>query len=69
MLITDHLTPIRTRTHARGLVPFAICDLPAGQDETLKGFCEKSAATAGLVIKPGHRLMERFIKGSIGQSA
>jgi 2,3-bisphosphoglycerate-independent phosphoglycerate mutase len=69
MLITDHLTPIRTRTHARGLVPFAICDLPAGQDKPLKGFCEKSAATTGLVIKPGHRLMERFIKGSIGQSA
>ncbi len=69
MAITDHLTPIRTRTHARGLVPFAICDLPIGQVGAVTGFCEKNAERTGLVIKPGHSLMERFIKGSFAQSA
>ncbi len=65
MVITDHLTPVRIRTHARGLVPFAICDLPAGQIGVEQGFSEKSAQEAGLVVKPGHTLMEGFIKGSI----
>ncbi len=68
MVITDHLTPIRIRTHARGLVPFAICELPGGQVGALRGFCEKSAASTGLSIKPGHTLMEAFIKGVLTRS-
>jgi 2,3-bisphosphoglycerate-independent phosphoglycerate mutase len=68
MVITDHLTPIRIRTHARGLVPFAICELPGGQVGALQGFCEKSAASTGLRIKPGHTLMEAFIKGVLTRS-
>jgi 2,3-bisphosphoglycerate-independent phosphoglycerate mutase len=65
MVITDHLTPIEIRTHARGFVPFAVCDLPGGQAGPQRGFCEKSAAGTGLIIKPGHTLMEAFITGSI----
>ena len=65
MVITDHLTPIRTRTHARGLVPFAVCDLPGSQDGAPRGFDEQSAEKTGLVIRPGFELMEKFIKGSI----
>ncbi|MGD8502750.1 MAG: cofactor-independent phosphoglycerate mutase [Syntrophobacterales bacterium] len=68
MVITDHLTPVRIRTHARGLVPFAICDLPADQIGVQQRFSEKSAEKTGLVIKPGHTLMEGFIKGSITPS-
>jgi len=63
MVVTDHLTPIRTRTHAKGLVPFAVCDFPAGPVTSRRGFSEGSAAGTGLVVKPGHMLMERFIKG------
>ncbi len=63
MVITDHLTPIRTRTHARGLVPFAVCDFPTDELNSQKKYCERSAAETGLVIKPGSRLMEKFIKG------
>ncbi|MEJ2431188.1 MAG: cofactor-independent phosphoglycerate mutase [Deltaproteobacteria bacterium] len=63
MVITDHLTPIRTRTHARGLVPFATCDFPAGRVISGRGFSEGSAAETELVVKPGHLLMARFIEG------
>ena len=63
MVITDHLTPIRTRTHARGLVPFAVCDFPAGPDMSRRGFSENSAVETGLIVKPGHKLMEKFITG------
>jgi 2,3-bisphosphoglycerate-independent phosphoglycerate mutase len=66
LLITDHLTPIRTRTHARGLVPFAVCDIPPRQAPRPRGFSEREAAATGLVVRPGHGLMERFIKGSLG---
>ena len=69
MVITDHLTPIRTRTHARGLVPFATCDFPAGPGISGRGFSEGSAAETGLVVKPGHMLMARFIKGDFSQGA
>ncbi len=65
MAITDHLTPIAVRTHARGAVPFAICDLPGGQGGPQRGFCENSAASTGLFVKPGHMLMEAFINGSL----
>ena len=69
MVITDHLTPIRTRTHAKGLVPFAVCDFPAGPVLSRRGFSERSAAGTGLVVKPGHMLMDRFIKGYFSQTA
>ena len=69
MVITDHLTPIRTRTHARGLVPFATCDFPAGSVISERGFSEGNAAETGLVVKPGHMLMAKFIKGDISPTA
>ena len=69
MVITDHLTPIRTRTHARGLVPFATCDFPAGSVISERGFSEGNAAETGLVVKPGHMLMAKFVKGDISPTA
>ena len=67
MVITDHLTPIRTRTHARGLVPFAVCDLPANVSKERRGFSEPSAAKTGLVVQPGYKLMEKFVKGQLAE--
>jgi 2,3-bisphosphoglycerate-independent phosphoglycerate mutase len=69
MVVTDHHTPIRSRTHARGLVPFAISELPSDRVGAQRGFCEQSAGRTGLVVKPGYTLMEAFIKGSIVESA
>ena len=69
MVITDHLTPIRTRTHAKGFVPFAVCEFPPSQDSSRGTFCEGSAAETGLVVKPGHLLMEQFIKGDFSKKA
>ncbi|MFP3869482.1 MAG: cofactor-independent phosphoglycerate mutase [Syntrophobacteria bacterium] len=65
MVITDHFTPVRLRTHARGPVPFAVCDLHPGQEQRQRRFCERSAAATGLVIKPGCKLMEAFVKGNL----
>jgi 2,3-bisphosphoglycerate-independent phosphoglycerate mutase len=65
LLITDHLTPFRIRTHARGLVPFAVCDVPARQEPRRRGFSEREATATGLVVRPGHGLMEKFIRGDL----
>lgn len=67
MVITDHFTPVRIRTHAKGLVPFAACELPTRQRSHERSFCEPSAATTGIVIRPGHSLMEEFLKGRLAQ--
>jgi 2,3-bisphosphoglycerate-independent phosphoglycerate mutase len=68
LVVTDHHTPVRTRTHGKAFVPFAICDLPLARGEVHRGFCERSAAATGLVVRPGWKLMEAFITGSL-QSA
>ena len=65
LLITDHLTPIRIKTHARGLVPFAVFDVAGRRQREQRGFSERSAAASGLIVRPGHELMEKFIGGKL----
>ena len=58
----DHPTPIRVRTHTRGLVPFALWGTDV--DSIQAGpYNEVQAERAGLVIQLGHELMEFFLKG------
>jgi 2,3-bisphosphoglycerate-independent phosphoglycerate mutase len=65
LLITDHLTPIRLKTHARGLVPFAIADFTGRRHTEKRLFSERSAAETGLIVRPGYELMETFIRGKL----
>ena len=65
LVITDHLTPIRIKTHARGLVPFAIFDFARRRQREQRGYSERSAAATGLILRPGYELMEKFIRGSL----
>jgi 2,3-bisphosphoglycerate-independent phosphoglycerate mutase len=65
LLVTDHLTPIRVKTHTRGLVPFAILDVPGRRKTEGRGFSERSAAATGLIVRPGHELMEKFVGGEL----
>jgi 2,3-bisphosphoglycerate-independent phosphoglycerate mutase len=65
LLITDHLTPIRIKTHARGLVPFAVLDFAGRRQGEQRGYSERSAAATGLIVRPGYELMEKFIRGSL----
>jgi 2,3-bisphosphoglycerate-independent phosphoglycerate mutase len=65
LLITDHLTPIRLKTHTRGLVPFAISDFTGRRHTDKRGFSERSAAATGLIVRPGYELMEKFVTGSL----
>jgi 2,3-bisphosphoglycerate-independent phosphoglycerate mutase len=56
----DHRTLVRTRAHAHGPVPAAICGtgVAAGKQTT---YDEVAAAESGLVFDPGWELMARFL--------
>ncbi|HEY7154428.1 MAG TPA: cofactor-independent phosphoglycerate mutase [Gemmataceae bacterium] len=57
----DHRTPLRTRAHAYGMVPFAF----AGTGVASKGqasYDEVVAETSDLAFEKGHNLMRRFLE-------
>jgi 2,3-bisphosphoglycerate-independent phosphoglycerate mutase len=60
LIAPDHRTPVRTRAHAHGPVPAAICGtgIAAGEQST---YDEVAAAASGLVFDPGWKLMEKFL--------
>jgi 2,3-bisphosphoglycerate-independent phosphoglycerate mutase len=56
----DHRTPLRTRAHAYGPVPFAL----AGTGIPSRGqpsYDEAVAAASDLAFEKGHDLMRRFL--------
>jgi 2,3-bisphosphoglycerate-independent phosphoglycerate mutase len=58
----DHRTPLRTRAHAYGMVPFAM----AGTGIAAKGqpsYDEAVAAASDLTFEHGYELMRRFLDG------
>ena len=62
MVLPDHPTPIRVRTHTGDPVPFAWC----GQGIAASGagaFSEREAAGSRLQVQEGYTLMGRFIHG------
>ena len=68
LVLPDHATPVRLRTHTDPPVPFVFA---AGSAAALGGrratgggaalFSERSASAAGLVFDDGPRLMDRFL--------
>ena len=61
MILPDHPTPIRLRTHTIDPVPFMIYSSAATLDGVVK-FSEESAAKKNFYIPCGHTLMEQLIK-------
>lgn len=62
MILPDHPTFVRTRTHAEGKVPFAVCgkNVPLGSSCS---YCERSGKESKIVIKSGEELFDKFIRG------
>ena len=60
MILPDHPTPVRLRTHTMDPVPFMIYS--STEDvEGVDSFNEESAAATGLYVSAGHTLMEKLI--------
>ena len=62
LVLSDHPTPISIRTHAADPSPFVVYPTPTGEAHRPgTAFSEEAAAATGLLISPGHQLMDRFI--------
>jgi 2,3-bisphosphoglycerate-independent phosphoglycerate mutase len=56
----DHPTPVRTKTHSHGFVPFAYCGTGVKADDQ-QTYDEVTAAASGRTLPEGHKLMNRFL--------
>ena len=57
VLVTcDHFTPLIERTHTKDPVPFML-SVPGCRGDLIDGFTEKTAAQSGIMVEPGHDLM------------
>lgn len=69
LLMPDHPTPVKIRTHTSDPVPFCIFSSTGFAEERKKynagTFCEKDAASTGLFIDHAHNILEIMIKGSL----
>jgi 2,3-bisphosphoglycerate-independent phosphoglycerate mutase len=61
LILPDHPTPIRIRTHSSEPVPFILYDSRC-QERKVARYTEKDAAATGEYIHHGYTLMERFIE-------
>ena len=56
----DHPTPIATKTHSRGFVPWIMAGSDIGPATGQGSFCEKTAETSRYAFSCGFELMARF---------
>lgn len=61
LVLPDHPTPIRIRTHSSGPVPYIIYDSQR-QNRKIARYSEAEATATGEYTADGYKLMERFLK-------
>jgi len=62
LVLSDHPTPIVLRTHAADPSPFAVWSSVPGENlRTGSSYNEVAARTTGVLVRPGHRLMDLFL--------
>ena len=60
LVLPDHPTPLRIRTHSADPVPYVLYDSTA-QRKTMKHYSEAEAKASGIFEPQGHKLLERFL--------
>lgn len=63
LILPDHPTPIKKRTHTSDAVPFAIAGKGITADDVMV-FNERSAKAGGMKVKEGWKLMKILLSGS-----
>ena len=61
LVLPDHPTPVRVRTHTGDNVPYLLFDSTDKQEHTWN-YNEKEAAASGRVIEKGHTLIDRLLE-------
>lgn len=62
MILPDHPTPIRVRTHTSDPVPYLLYD-STQKKEGRGSYCEKTACQTGIFEEKGYRLIDRLLDG------
>ncbi len=62
LLLPDHYTPVKIRTHVANPVPFALYRSTQPQSHPERHYAEPDAAQTGLKVSQGHQLMKQFIQ-------
>jgi 2,3-bisphosphoglycerate-independent phosphoglycerate mutase len=63
MVTPDHPTPVSTKMHSHGAVPFAVCGTGVSPDAS-RTYDEPTARASSLAFDEGWRLMEWFLRGN-----
>lgn len=63
LIMPDHPTPVRIRTHTSDPVPYIIYDSTKDMKSDICSYDEESARKSGNYIKDGYTLMDYFVKG------
>ncbi len=62
LVLSDHPTPLDLKTHVGDPSPFAVISSRNGENRSSGGhFTEAAARESGILVSPGHLLMEKFI--------
>lgn len=61
LVLPDHPTPIRVRTHTRAAVPYLLYDSTCPTEHTWN-YSEKEAAASGELVLQGHKLLDKFLQ-------
>ena len=61
LIMPDHPTPIRCRTHTSDPVPYILYDSTVEQKRVAR-YTETDAAATGIIEPYGYRLLDRLLK-------
>lgn len=61
LILPDHPTPVRLRTHTSAEVPYLLYDSTAQQHHNWS-YCEEDAGKSGNLVSQGHKLLDKFLE-------
>ena len=62
LVLPDHPTPLKLRTHTRDAVPYIIYDSTNEKESGISSYTETNAQKTGIVVDKGYKIMDKFIK-------
>ncbi len=62
LVMPDHPTPVSTKKHSHGMVPFAVCGSQIDPDNATT-YDEIAAAASPVAFPAGHKLMDELVRG------
>jgi len=65
LLLPDHPTPLRIRTHSSDPVPFVALKPGCKSNGAARDFTEKTAKSTGAEVKKGYTLLDELLNGSL----